>query len=143
MSVHQHIAHGKVLSQADQGVIDRLVAVGVILTQHIAHAGGRLLEGLVAGEAALIHGVEDAPVDGLQTVPHIGQGPAHDDRHGVLDVRVLHLMLQIDLHDLLVGKGDIFALVFVFGCQIENLRCSLWEPPAACPKRRAAVRCIP
>ena len=29
----------------------------------------------------------------FQTVPHIGQGTANDDGHGVVHVRRLHLML--------------------------------------------------
>ena len=41
------------------------VAVGMVLTQHITHAGGRFLKGLVGGQAVLIHGVEDPAVDRL------------------------------------------------------------------------------
>ena len=33
-------------------------------------------------------------VDGLQTVPHVGQRPAHDNGHGVFDVGLLHLRHQ-------------------------------------------------
>jgi hypothetical protein len=46
----------------------------MIAAQHVADGRGALAVGLVAGEAVLVHGVEDAPVDGLQTVPHVGQG---------------------------------------------------------------------
>ena len=89
--------------------------MGVVLTQHIAYAGGGFLEGFVGGQATLVHGVQDSPVDGLQAVPHIGQGPAHDDGHGVVDVAVLHLLDQLGLHDVLVGEGDVLrAIVFVF-----------------------------
>ena len=89
--------------------------MGVVLTQHIAYAGGGFLEGFVGGQATLVHGIQDSPVDGLQAVPHIGQGPAHDDGHGVVDVAVLHLLDQLGLHDVLVGEGDVLrAIVFVF-----------------------------
>lgn len=80
--------------------------MGVVAAQHVAHAGGRLLEGLVRGQIILIHGVEDAPVDRLQAVPHVGQRPAHDDAHGVLDVALLHLVHQIGGLYLLVWKPD-------------------------------------
>ncbi len=121
VALHQAVAHGEVLAQADHGVVHRRVAVGVVLTQHVAHAGGRLLEGLVAGEAALVHGVENAAVHRLQAVPHVGQGPAHDDGHGVLNVRVLHLVLQVDIYNLLIGKGNVFFFIRLF-CQNNQLR---------------------
>ena len=115
VALDEGVAHGEVLGQADQGVIHGTVPVGVVLTQHIAYAGGGFLEGFVGGQATLVHGVQDSPVDGLQAVPHIGQGPAHDDGHGVVDVTVLHLLDQLGLHDMLVGEGDVLrAIVFVF-----------------------------
>ena len=115
VALDEGVAHGEVLGQADQGVIHGTVPMGVVLTQHIAYAGGGFLEGFVGGQATLVHGVQDSPVDGLQAVPHIGQGPAHDDGHGVVDVAVLHLLDQLGLHDVLVGEGDVLrAIVFVF-----------------------------
>ena len=105
----------KVLGQADQGVVHGGVAVGMVLAQHVAHAGGGLLKGLVRGQVVLVHGVEDPPVHRLQAVPHVGQSPAHDDGHGIVDVAVLHLLDQLGLHDVLVGEGDVLrAIVFVF-----------------------------
>ena len=47
VAVHQHIPHGEVLGQTDQGVIDGLVAVGVVAAQHVTYAGSRLFEGLI------------------------------------------------------------------------------------------------
>ena len=111
MAVHQGVAHGEILGQAHQGVVHRSVAMGVVAAQHVAHAGGRLLEGLVRGQIILIHGVEDAPVDRLQAVPHVGQRPAHDDAHGVLDVALLHLVHQIGGLYLLVWKPDFLRII--------------------------------
>ena len=71
VAVHQHIAHGEILRQTHQRVVHGGVAVGVIPAQHIAHAGGGFLEGLVAGQVILVHGVQDTPVHGLQAVPHV------------------------------------------------------------------------
>ena len=42
VAVHQGVAHGEVLGQTDQGVVDGLVAVGVVAAQHVAHAGGEM-----------------------------------------------------------------------------------------------------
>ena len=65
VALHQRVAHGEVLGHAHHGVVDRRVAVGMVAAQHVAHAGGGLLEGLVGGQAVLIQGIEDAPVHGL------------------------------------------------------------------------------
>ena len=114
VAVHQHVAHGEVLAQTHQGVVDGLVAVGVVAAQHVAHAGGRLLKGLVAGEAVLVHGVQDAAVYRLETVPHVGQGPAHDNGHGIFDVGVLHLLDQGSSFDHLVRETDLLGIVLGF-----------------------------
>ena len=86
VAVDEHIAHGEVLRQTHQRVVDRRVAVGMVAAQHVADAGGGFFEGLVVRQTVLIHGVEDAAVDGLEAVAHVGQSAADDDGHGVLDV---------------------------------------------------------
>ena len=92
VAVHQGIAHGEVLSQADQGVVDRLASPwGWYRPSTSPTQVADFLKGLSAGQVILVHGVEDPAVDGLQAVPHVGQGPAHDDAHGVLNVGFLHL----------------------------------------------------
>ena len=57
VAVDEPVAHGEILGQPDQGVIHGAVPVGVILAQHVAHAGGGFFEGLVGGQTAFIHGV--------------------------------------------------------------------------------------
>src|SRR5699024_11809213 len=95
VALDEGIAHGEILGQADQGVVDAAVAVGVVFAQHVAHAGGGFFEGVVGGEAAFVHGVQNAPVDRLQAVPHVGQSAARYDGHGVFDVRLFHFGNQI------------------------------------------------
>ena len=114
VAVHQGVAHGEVLGQTDQGVIHALIAVGVVPAQHVAHAGGGLLEGLVGGEAVLVHGVEDPAVDRLEAVPHVRQGPALDDAHGVFNVGFLHLRHQEGRDDLLVRETDLLGSYWGF-----------------------------
>ena len=114
VAVHQHVAHGEILGQADQGVVNRGVAVGMVPAQHVAHAGGGLFERFVACQVVLIHGVEDPAVHRLQAVPHIRQGAAHDDAHGVLNIGVLHLRHQGRLHDMLIRIPNFFGIVLRF-----------------------------
>ena len=45
-------------------------------------------------EADLVHRVEDAAVDGLEAVAHVGQRAADDDGHRVVEVRRAHLVLE-------------------------------------------------
>ena len=94
VALHQQVAGVEGLGHAHHGVVNRGVPVGMVLAQHVAHDAGALAEGLVWLEPQLVHGVEDPAMDGLQAVPHVGQGPVGDDRHGVGDEALAHLMLQ-------------------------------------------------
>ena len=92
LPVDEHDAHGEVLRHAHQGVVDRLVAVRVVLTHHVADDAGGLHVFLVGRVAVLVHRVEDAPVHGLEAVAGIGQSAAHDHAHGVIEIGALHLV---------------------------------------------------
>ena len=94
------------LHEAREGVVDRGVAVGVVVTHDLADDAGGLGEGGGGTVAAVVHGVQDAAVDGLEAVAHVGQGAPDDDAHGVVEVGALHLFLQVDLADAL-GVRDV------------------------------------
>ena len=98
LAIDQRIAHGECLSQAHYGLVDCKIPVGVVLTHDISHHTGRLLVGLIMGHALLIHGIEYAPVNGLEAVSHIRQGPSNDHTHGVIDVRGFHLLSDVNLY---------------------------------------------
>ncbi len=135
--VDQHVAHRKVLREADHGVIDRGVAVGVVVTQHVADAGRRLLEGLVRGKPRLVHRVQNAPVHGLETVAHIGQGAADNDAHGVVDVAALHLADELGLGNHLIRKENVFRFVISLMCHLSILKCP------DCPHSGRSAQSIP
>lgn len=65
MAREEGIAAGEVLDEAHEGVVDRLVAVGVVFTQYVPDDAGGLAEGAIGYEAQLMHGVQDAPMDGF------------------------------------------------------------------------------
>jgi hypothetical protein len=96
LALDQRIAGGKVLGETNQGVVDRLVAVGVEGAHDIADYLGALLERGAGIEAQDVHAVEDAAVDGLQAVARVGQGPIHDGREGVGEIALLQRLAQID-----------------------------------------------
>ena len=86
LPVDQRIADREILRQAHQRVIDRLVAVGVELADHVADHARRLLEARIGVKLQLPHGVEQPPVHGLEPVARVRQRPVHDGREGVLQV---------------------------------------------------------
>ncbi len=99
LPVHQQIAHGKRLGHAHDGVVHRRVAVRVVFTDDVAHHAGGFLVRLVPVVAELVHGKKHAPMHGFQAVAHIGQRPAHDHAHGVIQIGLTHLVFEIDVQD--------------------------------------------
>ena len=114
VEVDQGMAQAERLGHAHQGVVDRRVAVGVVLGHDLAGDARALDVGPVGAETLLEHRPEDPPVDGLQPVAHVGQRPLGDDREGVDEERRLHLRLELDrLHvaELEVGgRGAVVAV---------------------------------
>jgi hypothetical protein len=96
LPVDQRQPEGEFLRHAHQRVIDRLVAMRVILADDVAHDAGGLAVRLVPVIAVLVHREQDAPVHGLQPVADVGKGAAHDHAHGVIEVALAHLLLDGD-----------------------------------------------
>jgi hypothetical protein len=69
--------------------------VGVVFAQHFANDTGAFAVGGVGADTHVVHGVEDAPVDGFEAVAGIGQGAGDDDAHGVIEVGVAHLLVDV------------------------------------------------
>jgi hypothetical protein len=100
LTVDQHVAHRERLRHAHDGVVHRRVAVGVVLTDHVADHAGRLLVRLVPVVAELPHGEQHAPVHRLESIADIREGAPHDHAHGVIEVGLPHFVLQVDLENL-------------------------------------------
>ncbi len=96
LPVDQRVAHGEVLREARQRVVDRLVAVRVVVAHRVADDLGALQEAAVRRQPQLVHGVEDAPVHGLQAVAHVGQRAVHDGRQRVREVALFQRVLEVD-----------------------------------------------
>jgi hypothetical protein len=102
LRVDELVAHDPVLGETDERVVNRGVAVRVVVLEHFTDNAGALVEGAVVDEALAEHRVEDATLDGLQAVAGVGQGARDDDRHRIIDVGRLH-----DVGD--VGRGEFFV----------------------------------
>ena len=105
LAVHQHVAHGERLRHAHQRAVDGGIAVRVVLADDVADDARRLLVGLVVVVAQLVHGVQQPPVHGLESIAHVGQRAADDHAHRVVEIRLAHLVFDRDRRDALVGGG--------------------------------------
>ncbi len=70
--------------------------MGMVFAHDIADDAGALARGAIGLEAHLLHGVENAAVHGLESVADIGQGAADDDRHRIIEIRLAHLVFNVD-----------------------------------------------
>ncbi len=94
LTVDELVAHREVLGHAHERVVDRAVAVRVIVAHHLTDDLGALGVGARGTEAELVHRVEHATVNGLEAVAHVGQRAPDDHRHGVVEVGGAHLVLE-------------------------------------------------
>ncbi len=94
VTVHHRVAEGEALGHPHQRIVDGGITVRMVLAQNLTHNPGALLVGLVGCHPQVVHTVQYAAVDGLEAVADIRQSPAHDDAHGVIDVGLLHLLLD-------------------------------------------------
>ena len=107
LPVDQAMAHGPVLGHVDQRRVDGRVAVRVVALHRLADDAGALAGGGGGAEAQVVHRHQDAPLRRLEAVAHVGQGPADDDAHGVGQVAVLELVLDVQrLVAVAVAAGD-------------------------------------
>ena len=96
LAVDQRVAHVEVLRQADQRVVDRRVAVGMEVAHHLADDLRALAVAAVRRQAHRLHAVQHAAVRRLQAVADVGQRSSDDHAHGVIHVRALHLVFDVD-----------------------------------------------
>src|SRR5271165_4855653 len=68
----------------------------MVLAHYVADDAGALARGFVGLKAHLLHGVENAAVDGLESVADVGESASDDDRHRVIEIRLAHLVFNVD-----------------------------------------------
>ena len=116
MAVDQHVAHGEILRQAHHGVVNRRIAVRMIVTEHVAYTGGGFFKGFIRTQTRFVHRVQDSAVHRFQAVANIGQRAADDDAHGIIDIAPLHFTDQFRLGDNLVREENVFRFIVSFMC---------------------------
>jgi hypothetical protein len=122
LTENQRIPQRPLLRHAHHGIVDRRVAVGVELTEHVAHDTGRLTRRFIGIEPQFgAHVVQNTAVHGLQTVARVRQGARNDDRHRVVDVGRFHLLLDVDGDDTPLQTG----ILFFFSQHVLSIRFQL------------------
>jgi hypothetical protein len=96
LAIDHGITQAEVLRQADHGVVDGGVAVGMVVAHDVADDLGGLGVFLVKLQAHFLHAVKDAAMDRLEAIADIGQGATDDDRHGVVEITAPHLVFNVD-----------------------------------------------
>ena len=96
LEVDQRMAQRERLRHADQRVVDRGVAVRVIVTHDVARDTGALDAVAVGAIPRVEHAPENAAMHRLETIAHVGQRAADDDRHRVVQEGAFHLLLDLD-----------------------------------------------
>ncbi len=72
LTIQERQRHRERLRHAHKRVIDRAIAMRVVLTHHIANRTGRFAIGFFMGVIGLMHREKDAAVNRFETVPQIG-----------------------------------------------------------------------
>ena len=108
----------------------------VVLTDDVADDARGLLVGAVPVVAELAHRMQHAAVHGLQPVAHVGQRAADDDAHRVVEIRLPHLVFEIDREDFLTDGHYVFptGLAKKFGTFAQK------KDPHSQPVRRRGHR---
>ena len=86
LPVDQRIALGKILSEAHQRVVHRLIAVRMELADDVADHARAFLERSAGVEAQQLHGIQQPPVNRLEPVARIREGTAGDGGERVLQI---------------------------------------------------------
>ena len=98
---HQRRTHGEILRHTHQRIVNRGVAVRMVITKHFTHHFGTLHRGVGFGQPHLTHGVKDTAVTGFHAVADIRDGTADIDTQRVLQIRSMHDIL--DIHKNIIG----------------------------------------
>ena len=104
LPVDQRIAQREILREPHHRVIDRLVAVRMILADDIAHHPRTFLVRRRRIELEQPHRPQQPPVNRLQAIAHIGQRPRGDRRQRIDEIAFGQRGIERDF-DFLVGGG--------------------------------------
>ena len=87
----------------------------VILTQYLTDDARTLLVRLGRYVVDAHHTIKDTAMNGFETITNIRKGTSHNNGHRIVDVRRLHLFLDVNLQNSVVVNRLIhFSIVLLF-----------------------------
>ena len=133
LPVDQRVAQVEILGEPRHRVIDRRIAMGVIIAHHIAGNLGRFAKAPGGRQAQLAHRKQDAAMHRLQTVAGIGQGAVHDGGQGIGQITLTNGAAQRlrDQHRLDLGVVRRFR----HGCGVAPRAGTVQTEPHPCTRR--------
>ena len=78
----------------------------MIFSEHFTHDTSRFFVPGIGTDAHVVHGIQDAAMDGFQTVAGIRQGARYDHAHGVIEVGCTHLGVNVYLFNVSDGHKN-------------------------------------
>jgi hypothetical protein len=111
LRMDERMAQRERLAHAHERVVDRGVAMRVVLAHYLAGDSRALHRRAIGKGAQVVHAPEDATVDGLEPVARVGKRTRHDDGHRVVEERAFHLLLDLDRFDRAEGGAGGLAVV--------------------------------
>ena len=96
VTIDQRYTQAEPLGHTHQRVVNRTIAVRVILTHHFTDHTRRLHVLGVVEVLHRIHGIEHTAVNRLKSISSIGEGTRHNHTHRIINVGVLHFLFYID-----------------------------------------------
>ena len=106
--VHEQRARLPRLAHVDERGIDDALAVRVVVAAGVAADLGALDLLAPGGQVEVVHRHQDAALRGLQAVTDVGQGPVHDGAHGIRQVAVVELALDLDVDEAIDRRDGVF-----------------------------------
>jgi hypothetical protein len=101
VEIDEWVTQRERLRHTHQRVVNGRVTVWVITRHGVTSNACTLYEWTVGAETLLLHVPNNAAVHGLKSVTHVGQCARHDDRHGVVEERAFHFIVQRNRLDLI------------------------------------------
>ena len=94
LPIDQRITDVEILRQSRHRVVDRAIAMRVIVAHHVAADLGGLTEAPGAGQAQFAHRIEDSPMHRLKPVARIRQRAVHDRRERISQITLANRATQ-------------------------------------------------
>jgi len=96
MTVDQRITQREILRDANERIVGRLVAVRMVLAEHLTNNTCRFDRLGAMGETELVHGKQNAALHRFLAVFNLGQGAAFDHAHRVFEIALFRVEAELN-----------------------------------------------